>query len=138
MIPLLTGLLVGTLVGWLIASRALSRPSSEKPELYPKLPPEVRRTLLQDSRPHLSASDLRELLGAPQDGHGGYVRKQVCPQCGTDRLYHGQDYAVNFALGTDGKPHPTALPQETVECEECGWKDTASGAADGQDHEGSG
>ncbi len=136
MATFLFGLLLGTLGTWLIAVRVVGKPFSEQKDLYDKLHPEVRCTLLADSRRHLTASDLRELLGPPRDAPGGRVLQQTCPECGTDRLYYGKDYAVDFAVGADGKPHPTALSQDTVECEECGWKVMASSETNPQDREG--
>jgi DNA-directed RNA polymerase subunit RPC12/RpoP len=134
----LIGLVLGAFGTWVLAARTLRRPSSEQQDLFDKLHPEVRSTLLADARRHLGASDLRELFDAPQAGPSGSIPQEVCPECGTNRLYHGKDYAVDFAVGADGKPRPTALSHDTIECEECGWKVTASSATDAAEQEGSG
>ncbi len=138
MTSFLIGLLLGALGTWVVAARIFPRPSSEQQDLFDKLHPEVRSTLLADARRHLGASDLRELLDAGQTGPSGSVPQELCPQCGTNRLYHGKDYAVDFAVGADGKPRPTALSHDTIECEECGWKVTASSTTDAATREGSG
>ncbi len=134
----LLGLLLGVMGAWLIAVRVFGRPSSDQQDLHDKLHPEVRRILSADARRHLTVSDIRELLGAAENAPGGSPLHRICPQCGSDRLYHGKDYAVEFTMGSDGKPRPAALSHETIECEDCNWKITASAETDAEESQGPG
>jgi len=126
MIMFVAGIILGGLVSWVITHVYHVLSSRDQRAVFNKLTAELRYLILQDKRAHLTVEELNTILHdrTIDSSSDDPLPYKACPKCGSENLIRSKDYQVEVEAGDFGEPFHTAALYGTIECEECGWRDT--------------